>query len=360
MLLRKGSGSSSQATQPAATAATSATPSPSVSSDGGNDVELFAREVLEELGKDNLPPFPSYYQLYFEKMLDEKPYELRKSITEMIETESGTEDEKRMRMEQQLQDGFTLFREILQNVATLFKNVSNMTIVSKRRMQEIKNVNNPSAVQNLTHAINSDLQKLTTSLNSQAVVIKNLYTKSAKIIQEVKGETIYDSQYGIFNRRYLSEQVASEIVQMGKFEHTSSLIIAKLKSEIKEKITSEKQLGLINRTISKLFMKTSRRSDVVAHYGDGAFAMLLKHTDEQNAVRAANRVADMTSGSHFFIADQEIKLEVVIGITTLDTTSEAETVIVRALDAMDRADKENKGYLVAEAQSDDQSDSDMA
>lgn len=356
MLLRKGSGSPAPETQSTNTVATA-----THTSDGGSEVEQFAREVLEELSKDSLPPFPSYFQLYFEKMLDEKPYELRKSISEMIETESNTEDEKRMRMEQQLQDGFSLFREILQNVATLFKNVSNMTIVSKRRMQEIKNVNNPSAVQNLTHALNSDLQKLTASLNSQAVVIKNLYTKSAKIIQEVKGETIYDAQYGIFNRRYLGEQVALEIVQMGKFDHKSSLIIAKLKSEIKDKITNEKQLALINRTISKLFMKTSRRSDVVAHYGDGAFAMLLKHTDEQNAVRAATRVADMTSGSHFFIADQEIKLEVVIGIATLETSSDAETVMVKALDAMNRADSEKAGYLVAEiGEGSDTTDSDMA
>lgn len=356
MLLRKG-GSSTPSATPSATGPSTTTAN--VSSDAGSEVEQFAREVLEELSKDNLPPFPSYYQLYFEKMLDDKPYEVRKSISEMIETESNTEDEKRMRMEQQLQDGFTLFREILQNVATLFKNVSNMTIISKRRMQEIKNVNNPSAVQNLTHALNSDLQKLTASLNAQAVVIKNLYTKSAKIIQEVKGETIYDSQYGIFNRRYLSEQVAAEIVQMSKFDHKSSLIIARLKNIIKDKISNEKQLALINRTISKLFMKTSRRSDVVAHYGDGAFAMLLKHTDEQNAIRTANRVADMTSGSHFFIADQEIKLEVVIGIATLDTTTEAETVIVRALDAMNSADVQNMGYLVAEVEN-DESDSNLA
>lgn len=345
MLLRKGSSPQASAPEPIATSSSAVMDS--APSDGGSDVEQFAREVLEALSKDNLPPFPNYFQLYFEKMLDEKPYELRKSISEMIETESHTEDEKRMRMEQQLQDGFALFREILQNVATLFKNVSNMTIISKRRMQEIKGVNNPSAIQNLTLALNSDLEKLTASLNAQAVTIKNLYTKSAKIIQEAKGETIYDAQYGIFNRRYLGEQVALEIVQMGKFDHKSSLIIARLKSQIKNKITSEKQLALINRTISKLFMKTSRRSDVVAHYGDGAFAMLLKHTDEQNAVRAASRVADMTSGSHFFIADQEIKLEVVIGIATLSTSLDSESVLVKALDAMSAADNEGKPYVVA-------------
>ncbi|MGE4294333.1 MAG: GGDEF domain-containing protein [Campylobacterales bacterium] len=358
MLSRKG-------VNTAASAPSAASPSASLSSvasaESGGEVEKFAREVLQQLSQENLPPFPSYYQLYFEKMLDEKPYEFRKSITEMIETESNTEDEKRMRMEQQLQDGFALFKEILQNVATLFKNVSTMTNVSKRRMVEAKGINNPSAVQNLTLALNNDLEKLTKVLNMQAVTIKNLYTKSAKIIQEVKGETIYDAQYGIFNKRYLAEQLATEIAQMSKFNHQSSLIIAKLSSKIRDKISNEKQLGLINRTISKLFMKTSRRSDVVAHYGDGSFAMLLKHTDEQNATRAALRVADMTSGSHFFIADQEIKLEIAIGISVLSTRQDAETVMVRALDAMNKADTQGKTYEIAPSgESDEAADSNLA
>ncbi|MDR1911739.1 MAG: diguanylate cyclase [Helicobacteraceae bacterium] len=336
MLLRKGVniGASDEATT-------------SRTSNSGSELEGFARAVLDELAKDALPPLPNYYQLYFDKMLDDKPYEFRKAANDMIEGESDAEDEKRMHMERQLQEGFGIFKEILQNVATLFKNVSAMTLIGKRRMQEAKGINNPSAVQNLSLALNNDLEKLTSVLNSQAIVIKNLYSKSAKIIQDVKGETIYDSQYGVFNKRYLMEQVRAEIAQIGKFNHHSSLLLAKLSSKIKERIQNEKQSGLINRTISKLFLKTSRRSDVVAHFGDGCFGILLKHTDEQNASRAALRVAEMTSGSHFFIADHEIKLEICIGIAALEVSQEAETALVRALDAMNKADNEGKVFEVA-------------
>ncbi len=360
MLLRKGAASAPSANTPSASTPAPAAPAAGMGQEGG-EVERFAREVLEELSNDNMPPFPNYYQLYFEKKLEDLPYDLKKRISDMMESETNTEDEKRMRMEQQLQDGFTLFREILQNVATLFKNVSTMTNVSKRRMQEAKGINNPSAVQNLTLALNNDLEKLTKVLNTQAVTIKTLYTKSAKIIQEVKGETIYDAQYGIFNRRYLAEQVAAEIAQMSKFSHNSSLLIAKLSSKIKNEAGSEKQVALINRTISKLFMKTSRRSDVVAHYGEGCFAMLLKHTDEQNASRAALRLADMMSASHFFIGDKEIKLEIAVGIASLSTQQDTETVMVRALDAMNGADEADETYKIAPSEeSDDASDSDMA
>ena len=354
MLLRKGVNTGQSESEASAAPTANSTPLARAADmrnvsrgDASGEVEQFAKEVLSELSKDALPPFPSYFQLYFEKMLDEKSYEFRKSVSDMIESESNSEDEKRMHMEQQLQDGFGLFKEVLQNVATLFKNVTNMTQISKRRMQEAKGINNPSAVQNLTLALNNDLEKLTAVLNTQAVVIKNLYTQSAKIIQEVKGETIYDAQYGIFNKRYLAEQITTELKQMGKFHHQSSLILARLSENIKKKIANEKQFGLINRTISKLFMKTSRRSDVVAHFGEDCFAMLLKHTDEQNAARAAQRVAEMTSGSHFFIADQEIKLEISIGIAALNVAQDAETIMVRSLDALSKADSEGVTFVVA-------------
>ncbi|MDR2904652.1 MAG: diguanylate cyclase [Helicobacteraceae bacterium] len=346
MLLRKNPAANAASAEGGASLASGALPRSGAS---GSEMDVFVRSVLDELAKDSLPPLPNYYQMYFEKLLDEKPYEFRKSVNDFIEGDGNAEDEKRMKMEQQLQDSFTIFREILQNVATLFKNVSNMTLISKRRMQESRGVNSPGALQNLTLALNNDLEKLNSTLNSQAIIIKNLYTKSAKIIQEVKGETIYDAQYGIFNKRYLVEQIKLEIAQIAKLKHESSLILAKLSKNIKDKIPNEKQLLLINRTISKLFMKTSRRSDVVAHFGEGCFAMLLKHTDEKNAARAALRITETTNGSHFFISDDEIKLEISIGIASLGGAPDPESVMVRSLDAMNQADNEKQIYVIAPA-----------
>lgn len=313
--------------------------------DSQSQLDSFAKEVLNALNFDSMPPFPNYYQLYFEKMLDEKPYEFKKSITELLETESNSEDEKRMRIEQQLQQGFSFSKEILQHVAVLYKNVNAMVHVAQRRIKDAQGINNPSAVKNLTLAVNKDLEKLLAILNKQSVNIKNLYTKSAKIIKEVEGGTIYDAQYGIFNKRYLVEQVGNELAQMKKFNHESSLIISKLSSSVAIEV-NEKQLAMINRTISKLFLKTSRRSDVVAHLGEGMFAMLLKHTDLENAARASGRLADMTGQSHFFIGDNEVKLEIKIGIVGLDTEKEVEQIVAEAMDAQLQADRSSEEYVI--------------
>jgi len=319
--------------------------------DFNSDLENFAKDVLKAMSQDNMPPFSSYYQLYFDKLLDDKPYEFRKQVSELLESESNSEDEKQMRLEQQLQQGFTFSKEMLQNVATLYKATSTMIEISKKRLKESEAINNPSAVKNLTYSIQRDMEKLMGILNKQSTSIKTLYNKSAKIIQEVQGETIYDAVYGIFNKRYIMDQIKYETTQMQKFNHESSFIVTKLARSV-EKETNDKQLAMINRTISKLLLKTSRRSDVVGHLGDGFFAMLLKHTDTQNAIRASGRLADMVGASHFFLGEKEVKLEIKIGIAALDANQEVESIIASALDAQDNADKaEGTIYAVAEQQS---------
>ena len=102
MLTRKGRGSASSSsglTDMDSIGSVDSMGSDAFDAGGGMDsqsqLDSFAKEVLNALNFDSMPPFPNYYQLYFEKMLDEKPYEFKKSITELLETESNSEDEKR-------------------------------------------------------------------------------------------------------------------------------------------------------------------------------------------------------------------------------------------------------------------------
>ena len=74
--------------------------------------------------------------------------------------------------------------------------------------------------------------------------------------------------------------------------------------------------------------------------------MLLKHTDIENAARAAGRLADMTGQSHFFIGDNEVKLEIKIGIVGLDTEKEVEQIVAEAMDAQLQADRSSEVYVV--------------
>jgi len=161
-------------------------------------------------------------------------------------------------------------------------------------------------------------------------------------VKSVENETIFDNQFGVYNKRYLLTKIEQEIELIAKFKHQSSLIMIELSKTLKQNITNEKALSLMTRTIARLLLKTSRRSDIVAYYGNGIFAMLLKHTDIASAKKASERLVDLVSNSNFFLADREIQLQISIGITDIDAEHSVEEIVVSAMNAIEKAYESDK------------------
>jgi len=143
-------------------------------------------------------------------------------------------------------------------------------------------------------------------------------------------------------------KIEKEIELIHQFNHKSSLIMIELSRELKRSIKNEKAIMLMTRTIARLLLKTSRRSDIVAHYGNGVFAMLLKHTDIESAKKASERLCDLVSNSNFFLADREIQLKISIGITDIDENYSVEEIVVSAIEGIEKAyEEKNKDYAVS-------------
>ncbi len=316
---------------------------------GKTPLNQFASEVLAKIVEDGVPPTPSYFESYFEIMLQDKPFDFKKEVTEQLSSEDTGGDEKRAVLESKLKEGFNSVKDILQNVSVLYKQVLLSIETSKKRSQEARNINNPTAVQNFAITLTSDTEMLANFLSKQAVIFKDLYQKSANIIKEVETESIFDAKYGIYNNRYLYAQVEQEQAMTLKYGHSSALLFARLSSHVIESIGNEKGVSLVNKTMAKLFMKTSRRSDVVAYFGQGIFALLLKHTDPSNAARTAERLYDMMSSTNFFLGDKEIELKICCGIIGLDKGKNAEESVASVLTALRTCDENNSGaYILGE------------
>lgn len=309
----------------------------------------FSREVIAKIEEEGLPLLPSYYELYFETLLQDKPFDFRKEVAEQMSTGDSSSDEKRALLETKLKEGFSSIKDILQNVSVLYKQILSVIETTKKRSQEAKGINNPSAVLNFATTLSSDAEMLANFLSKQASVFKVLYQKSANIVKEVETESVFDARYGIYNKRYLFTQIEHEQSLVKKYGHNSTLLLANLASTVVEDIGSEKGVGLVNKTMAKLFLKTSRRSDVVAYFGQGIFALLLKHTDSKNAVRTAERLYDMMSSTNFFLGDKEIELKICCGIAEIDAAKNADETIEASLTALRTCDeRQDAPYVVAE------------
>ena len=308
--------------------------------DGNNpssDIEIYAKEVLDSLIVDNLPPTPNNFSLYFDRLLEEKSENLRKQIHSILELEESNEDENTIALEQSLKQGFSSIKGILNVTATLYKNMSLMTKILTKRKIELADKPNAQEALGIIATLENDVSKLNTILKTQSTQMRSIYDNTAKIVKNVENETIFDNQFGVYNKRYLLTKIEHEMELIKEFGHKSSLIMIELSRELKESIKNEKAVTLMVRTIARLLLKTSRRSDVVAHYGNGVFVMLLKHTNIDSAKKASERLCELVSNSNFFLADREIQLKISIGITDIDPEFSVEEVVVSALDGIEKA-----------------------
>lgn len=307
-----------------------------------SDVEIYAKEVLASLIADNLPPTPNNFSLYFDRLLEDKSENLRRQIHSMLELEESNDDENTIILEQNLKQGFVSIKNILGVTANLYKNMALMTKILEKRKGELASNTDAKEALSIIGILEGDVSKLNSILKVQSSKMKDIYDETATIVKNVENETIFDNKFGVYNKRYLLTKIEQELSLITEFKHKSSLMMIELDKGLKKSVKNDKALVLMTRTIARLLLKTSRRSDIVAHYGNGVFSMLLKHTDLENAKRAAARLSELVSNSNFFLADREIQLKISIGITNIDNNYTVEEIVVSSLDGIAKAYEDKK------------------
>lgn len=311
-------------------------------SDPTSDLEIFAKEVLNALANDNLPPTPNNFALYFDRILEDKSESLRRQIGSVLELEEDHHEDSSIELEKILKQGFSSIKNMLHLSSTIYKNTTLMDKILEKRLLELSKVQTKADVDSIVALLNEDVSKLDVILKKQLSHMKDIYDETASTIKQVESETIFDNQYGVYNKRFLINKLTQEIQLIEEFKHKSSLVVVSLTEDTSATAQNDKVHQLMVRTVARLLLKTSRRSDVVAHYGSGIFAIILKHTDIENAKRASDRLYDLVGSSNFFIAEQEITLRIAIGVSELNKDTTAENVLLVTMEAMQESQKDTK------------------
>ena len=308
------------------------TPSAAPLSSPESSLEKLASQAVSTMIQEGVPPIPTNFQLYFDRLLDEQTQEIQEEIHSMMELEGSNSDEQTIALEQKLKGAFKSIKQLLQISSNLYKNMTLMSRILSKRQAELGGFKDPE-MKKIVKTLQGDVSKLGTIFEKQTVNMKAQYQQTADIVKEVEQGSVFDQQFGVYNKRYLIQKLDLESQQVARFRHSSSLVTVVLSNEMRE-VPSEKAVLLMEKTVARLLMKTSRRSDIVAHYSQGVFAMLLKHTDLTNAERNASRLIDLVSHTNFFLGDKEVVLGVNIGIANISATRSAEETLLAALEAM--------------------------
>jgi len=313
-----------------------------------SSLEHFARRVFDKLISDGVPPIPYYYKVYFFNGLDEENEKFKKQVYELISVEESSDLEKDLEFEKKLKNSFKYSKDLLNHVAVTYKVSKKLQELLAMQLKEAAHITNNKALIRLINGFQNNLKLIDSRLQKEISEIKNVYSKNIETLKSIESDSIYDSRYGVYKKNYFLSEVKKELVLINKFHHISSVLLVKIKDNVLNKIKSEKSRILVNRSLSKIMLKTSRRTDVVASFEENIFAMLLKHTDIIGAQKTVERLADTISNAAIFLEEEELELQIAAGIVELkESKNGAEIFVSEALKALKDAEKNNQLYAIA-------------
>ncbi len=309
-------------------------------------IEEFAQKVLDKLITEGIPPIPSNYALYFFNMLEDEPPKLKKQIHEMMALEESNDVEKDIQFEKDMKISFKYSKDILQHTAVIYKITKQLKSIVSDSSKEIAHLSSPKMGEKYLKTLFAKIEKFSAKMEDELKEIKELYSKNVEVMKEIDSNTLFDMTYGVYNAKYFKRVLTKEIQSVQRFKHTSSLITLKVSNETLQNIKLKKSFMIINRSIAKILLKTSRRTDIIAHLENGIFAMLLKHTDKIGAEKTVERLADIISNSTVFIEGNEAEVKIIASICEIRGDKTYEDYSKICGENLQKAQKENKLYII--------------
>lgn len=294
----------------------------------------FCLEVIDSIKNEDLLATPLNYQICFERLLDNKDSSFKAAVYDVLQRESDGGFNDYIHLERQIKTSFANIKKMLQLVAVMYKNQVLLHDILTKKIAEMKKVDNVVISQNLLSALTQEVHRLTEITQKQTDTLKVIYQESAESLNNADNGIVFDSQYAIYNRRFLHTQIAKEIEGNAQTKRTSSLLMINVPTAKLDEIANEKVSQMLLRNVADMLLRTSRRSDVVAHCKDGFFGILLRQSDLQHSKKACTRLFELIKSSNTFVGDRQVTLEINIVLNIISKDQDPEEMIENCISVL--------------------------
>ena len=293
-------------------------------------MHLYGKQVVDKMIKENIPPTPANYAIYFEKLLEDKPQAQKQSISSILELEEVEDFDYVMKIENNISEGFTKIKPMMDVISSMYSKINRLRTLTKTQKAELEKGSNSISLVTFTN----DLAMISNALTKQQTLLKEQYTNMVSVIKNFNSESIFDKKYAVYNKKYLFKTIDSEKSNVVNFGYESTLLALHIKDESIKNIRLTRDKDLIIKTVGQMILKRSRRNDVVAHFQDGIFIIILKHTNTKQAKKAIESIEHMVSFSNYIVDSQSIDIKLDYAVSKILTDKTKEQIIATALDGL--------------------------
>jgi len=293
-------------------------------------VSMHSKQVVDKMVKANIPPTPANFAIYFEKLLEEKTQSQKQSINTILELEEVEDFNHVMKIEHNINEGFTQMKSMMDVISNVYTKINKLRTITKARKSELSKGGNSISLA----SYEEDLDAITSVLTKQQTHLKDQYNKMSTVIKEFNQESVFDKKYDVYNKKYLFKTIDAEKANVKNFGYESSLIALQVKTNSLNDIRLTRDKELIIKTVGKMILKRSRRSDVIAHFQDGVFMLILKHTNLEQAEKTVASIETMIGYSNYIVDSESIDIELDFSLSAIDPTKTKEQIVSKALEGL--------------------------
>ncbi len=128
---------------------------------------------------------------------------------------------------------------------------------------------------------------------------------NARLYREMRHSAHTDGLTGLYNRRYLYQELERELARSRRYGHPLSLVICDLDNFKKYNDQYGHLAGDdLLRELGDMMKSYIRKSDTAFRYGGEEFAVILPHTDQHSALILSERLREAISSKSFLIREK--------------------------------------------------------
>lgn len=174
--------------------------------------------------------------------------------------------------------------------------------------------------------------------------ITEIHNLREKLIEQ----SITDSLTSLYNRRYFNDTCISEFKRSKRYSMNFSMIIMDIDHFKKINDTYGHPVGdLVLKDISNIAKTFIRKEDTLCRIGGEEFAIILPHTNLQDAIELSERIRKNQENTLIKVnSDTNIKVTFSIGISTIDSLDNSyEDMFLRADKALYKAKEQGRNIV---------------
>ncbi len=151
------------------------------------------------------------------------------------------------------------------------------------------------------------------------------YILKSKDYEQTYKLAVTDGLTQLYNHRYFQEQMIINVNSYKRYGNQFSLILIDIDFFKKFNDTYGHQSGdCVLKQVANILKKNSRTSDIACRYGGEEMAVILTHTNKQDAITTANKICLAVRNNKFILANGE-KVNVTISVGVASVGADGET-----------------------------------